>query len=190
METLDKDLRSIQEVRNLIKNAKEAQAKLAVMSQEQIDAIAKALADAGYEHREKLAKMAYEETGFGRWQDKIVKNAFASKHVYESIKDMKTVGVLKEDKANKIMEVAVPVGAAVAGLIPSTNPTSTVIYKALISLKAGNSIVFSPHPNALNSILETVNIIKMKQENRQDAGRSYCFHDSSDHSGNRPINEA
>ncbi|OAB38344.1 acetaldehyde dehydrogenase (acetylating) [Paenibacillus glacialis] len=158
METLDKDLRSIQEVRNLIKNAKEAQAKLAVMSQEQIDAIAKAIADAGYEHREKLAKMAYEETGFGRWQDKIVKNAFASKHVYESIKDMKTVGVLKEDKANKIMEVAVPVGV-VAGLIPSTNPTSTVIYKALISLKAGNSIVFSPHPNALNSILETVNII-------------------------------
>jgi acetaldehyde dehydrogenase (acetylating) len=158
MEILDKDLRSIQEVRNLIKNAKEAQAKLAAMSQEQIDAITKAIADAGYEHREKLAKMAHEETGFGRWQDKVIKNAFASKHVYESIKDMKTVGVLKEDKANKIMEVAVPVGV-VAGLIPSTNPTSTVIYKTLISLKAGNSIVFSPHPNALNSILETVNII-------------------------------
>lgn len=155
METLDKDLRSIQEVRDLIKKAKEAQAKLAVMTQEQIDAIVKAVADAGYKHREKLAKMANEETGFGRWQDKIIKNSFASKHVYASIKDMKTVGVLKDDKAHKVMEVAVPVGV-IAGLIPSTNPTSTVIYKALIALKAGNSIVFSPHPNALKSILETV----------------------------------
>ncbi|KKO51742.1 acetaldehyde dehydrogenase (acetylating) [Paenibacillus sp. DMB20] len=158
METLDKDLRSIQEVRNLIKKAKEAQAKLAEMSQEKIDAIVKAVADAGYEHREKLAKMANEETGFGRWQDKIIKNAFASKNVYEWIKDMKTVGILKDDKANKVMEVAVPVGV-IAGLIPSTNPTSTVIYKALIALKAGNSIVFSPHPNALKSILETVKVI-------------------------------
>ncbi|GAV15037.1 MULTISPECIES: acetaldehyde dehydrogenase (acetylating) [Paenibacillus] len=155
METLDKDLRSIQEVRDLIKKAKEAQAKLAVMTQEQINAIVKAVADAGYKHREKLAKMANEETGFGRWQDKIIKNSFASKHVYASIKDMKTVGVLKDDKAHKVMEVAVPVGV-IAGLIPSTNPTSTVIYKALIALKAGNSIVFSPHPNALKSILETV----------------------------------
>ncbi|WP_197256046.1 acetaldehyde dehydrogenase (acetylating) [Paenibacillus dendritiformis] len=158
MEALDKDLRSIQEVRNLIKKAKEAQAQLAAMSQEQIDAIVKAIADAGYQNREKLAKMANEETGFGRWQDKIIKNAFASKQVYESIKDMKTVGVLKEDKVHKVMEVAVPVGV-IAGLIPSTNPTSTVIYKALIALKAGNSIVFSPHPNALNCILETVKII-------------------------------
>jgi len=158
METLDKDLRSIQEVRDLIKKAKEAQAKLAVMTQEQINAIVKAVADAGYKHREKLAKMANEETGFGRWQDKIIKNSFASKHVYASIKDMKTVGVLKDDKAHKVMEVAVPVGV-IAGLIPSTNPTSTVIYKALIALKAGNSIVFSPHPNALKSILETVKVI-------------------------------
>ncbi|MBD8498562.1 acetaldehyde dehydrogenase (acetylating) [Paenibacillus arenosi] len=158
MEMLDKDLRSIQEVRDLIKKAKEAQAKLAVMTQAQIDAIVKAIADAGYAHREKLARMANEETGFGRWEDKIVKNAFASKHVYESIKDMKTVGIINDDKAHKVMDVAVPVGV-VAGLIPSTNPTSTVIYKALISLKAGNSIVFSPHPNALKSILETVKVI-------------------------------
>ncbi|WP_098747753.1 acetaldehyde dehydrogenase (acetylating) [Paenibacillus sp. EZ-K15] len=158
METLDKDLRSIQEVRDLINKAKEAQVKLAAMTQEQIDAIVKAVADAGYNHREKLAKMANEETGFGRWQDKVIKNAFASQQVYESIKDMKTVGILKDDKENKLMEVAVPVGV-IAGLIPSTNPTSTVIYKTLIALKAGNSIVFSPHPNALKSILETVKVI-------------------------------
>lgn len=158
METLDKDLRSIQEARNLIKKAKEAQAKLAVMTQVQIDAIVKAISDAGYKQSEKLAKMASEETGFGRWQDKIIKNNFAAKHVYESIKKMKTVGILKEDKTNKVMEVAVPVGV-VAGLIPSTNPTSTVIYKALIAIKAANSIVFSPHPNALKCIMETVRVV-------------------------------
>ncbi|AIG26996.1 MULTISPECIES: acetaldehyde dehydrogenase (acetylating) [Brevibacillus] len=158
MEVLDKDLMSIQEVRTLIKKAKEAQAKLASMTQAQIDSIVKAIADAAYENREKLAKMANEETGFGRWQDKVVKNAFASKHVYEEIKDLKTVGILNEDKEKKTMEIGVPVGV-VAGLIPSTNPTSTVIYKAMIALKAGNSIVFSPHPNALRCILETVKII-------------------------------
>ncbi|PEX93268.1 acetaldehyde dehydrogenase (acetylating) [Bacillus cereus] len=158
MEMYDKDLRSIQEVRHLVKKAKSAQRKLATMSQENINKIVKAIADAGYKHREKLAKMAYEETGFGRWQDKILKNSFASKHVYESVKDMKTVGVINEDKEKKIMEVAVPIGV-IAGLIPSTNPTSTVLYKAIISLKAGNSIVFSPHPNALKCILETVKII-------------------------------
>lgn len=158
METMDKDLRSIQEARNLIKKAKEAQAKLAVMTQVQIDAIVKAISDAGYKQSEKLAKMASEETGFGRWQDKVIKNNFAAKHVYESIKKMKTVGILKEDKTNKVMEVAVPVGV-VAGLIPSTNPTSTVIYKALIAIKAANSIVFSPHPNALKCIMETVRVV-------------------------------
>lgn len=158
MQLLDKDLISLQEVRTLIKNAKEAQKELAKMSQEQIDKIVKAIADAGFNNSEKLAKMANEETGFGRWQDKVVKNTFASKVVYESLKDTKTVGIINEDKKNKVIEVAVPVGV-VAGLIPSTNPTSTTIYKAMISIKASNSIVFSPHPNAKNAILETVKII-------------------------------
>nr|WP_315529293.1 acetaldehyde dehydrogenase (acetylating) [Carnobacterium maltaromaticum] len=155
----DKDLVSIQEVRDLIGHAKKAQKELANMSQQQIDTICEAIAKAGYDNRVKLAKMAHEETGFGIWQDKVVKNAFGSKGVFEAIKDMKTVGVLSDDEQTKVMEVAVPVGV-VAGLIPSTNPTSTVIYKALISIKAGNSIVFSPHPNALNSILETVKVIE------------------------------
>lgn len=158
MELLDKDLVSVQEVRNLIKKAKEAQRVLAQMSQSQIDKIVKAIADAGFENAERLAKMANEETGFGKWQDKIVKNTFASKIVYNAIKDMKTVGILEDDKVNKIIEVAVPVGV-VAGLIPSTNPTSTAIYKAMISIKSANAIVFSPHPNAKNCILETVKII-------------------------------
>lgn len=158
MELLDKDLLSVQEVRTLIKNAKEAQKELAKMSQGQIDVIVKAIADAGYENAEKLARMANEETGFGKWEDKIIKNVFASKMVYDSIKDVKTVGIIGEDKENKVMEIGVPMGV-VAGLIPSTNPTSTAIYKAMISIKAGNSIVFSPHPSAKNSILETVRII-------------------------------
>lgn len=158
MELRDKDLISIQEVRALIGKAKEAQKKLAEMSQAEIDKIVKAIADAGFEHAEKLAKMAQEETGFGRWQDKIVKNTFASKVVYDHIKDMQTVGIINEDKERKIVEVAVPVGV-VAGLIPSTNPTSTAIYKAMIAVKSGNAIVFSPHPNAKNCILETVKII-------------------------------
>ena len=155
----DKDLLSIQEVRHLIQRAKVAQQKLALMSQEQIDTIVKVVAKACYDQRERLAKMAAEETGFGKWQDKVLKNALASKGILEEIKDMRTVGILSEDKENKVIEVGVPVGV-VAGLIPSTNPTSTVMYKALIALKGGNSIVFSPHPHAAKCINETVDIIK------------------------------
>ena len=155
----DKDLLSIQEVRHLIQRAKVAQQKLALMSQEQIDTIVKVVAKACYDQRERLAKMAAEETGFGKWQDKVLKNALASKGILEEIKDMRTVGILREDKENKVFEVGVPVGV-VAGLIPSTNPTSTVMYKALIALKGGNSIVFSPHPHAAKCINETVDIIK------------------------------
>lgn len=163
MRTLDKDLASIQEVRDLLTSAKKAQHTLAKMSQAQIDQICAAIAQAAYNNREKLAKMASEETGFGLWRDKIVKNSFASMFVWDSIKEMKTVGVLKEDREKRIIDIAVPVGV-VAGLIPSTNPTSTVIYKALISLKAGNAIVFSPHPNALCAILETIKIISQAAE--------------------------
>ena len=155
---MDKDLMSIQEVRDLIAKAKIAQKKLGEMSQSEIDRIVKAISDSAYNNAEKLAKMAEEETGFGKWQDKIVKNTFASKGVYEYIKDLKTVGIINEDKDKKLVEVAVPVGV-VAGLIPSTNPTSTAIYKAMISIKAGNSIVFSPHPMGKKCILETVRII-------------------------------
>lgn len=158
VELTDKDLVSIQEVRNLLKRATEAQKQLAKMSQEQIDKITKAIADAGYNNAEKLAKMANEETGFGKWQDKVIKNIFGSRVVYESIKNQKTVGIIAEDHANKTIDIAVPVGV-IAGLIPSTNPTSTAIYKAMIAIKSANTIVFSPHPGAKNAILETVRII-------------------------------
>ncbi|MBP3039889.1 acetaldehyde dehydrogenase (acetylating) [Bacillaceae bacterium Marseille-Q3522] len=159
MEIIDKDLRSIQETRNLIKAAKKAQAIFKTFSQEKIDQIVKTIADAVAEHAERLAKLAHEETGFGKWQDKVIKNQFAGKVVYDSIKDLKTVGIIRDDKEKRVIEVAVPVGI-VAGLVPSTNPTSTTIYKTLISLKAGNAIIFSPHPSAKNCILETIQVLQ------------------------------
>ncbi|NYE58477.1 acetaldehyde dehydrogenase (acetylating) [Carboxydothermus ferrireducens] len=144
---LDYDLSSIQEARDLARKAKAAQQVFATFSQEKIDKIVQAMAEAGKANAEWLARMAVDETKFGVFEHKVTKNMFAAVNVYNYIKDMKTVGVLKEDKKLKILEVAVPVGV-ILGLIPSTNPTSTTIYKALIALKAGNGIVFSPHPNA------------------------------------------
>lgn len=143
----DKDLQSIQEVRNYLEEAKSAQEIVAKMTQEEIDKIVESMSNAGREAAERLAAMAVEETGFGNVPDKITKNLFASVDVYNSIKDVKTVGIINRDEENKIWEVAQPVGI-VAGIVPSTNPTSTIIFKSLIAVKAGNAIVFSPHPGA------------------------------------------
>ncbi|MDD2955750.1 MAG: acetaldehyde dehydrogenase (acetylating) [Oscillospiraceae bacterium] len=157
--TLDRDLQSIQEVRDLIARAKTAQKTLATFSQKQLDSICAAIASDCAAHAEPLAKMAAEETGFGRWQDKVLKNLLGSAITWDFIKDMKTAGVLSEDRAKGLMEIGVPMGV-VAALIPSTNPTSTAMYKSIISLKAGNSIVISPHPGAKKCIVETVKIIQ------------------------------
>ncbi|MEY8445223.1 acetaldehyde dehydrogenase (acetylating) [Enterococcus ratti] len=170
---MDKDLCSIQETRDLIACAKKAQARLAACSQMQIDQIVKAISEATFSQRERLAKMAAEETGFGIYEDKIIKNAFASKIVYEELKEKKTIGIIHDDPQKKVTEVAVPVGV-IAGLIPSTNPTSTVIYKALIALKAANSIVFSPHPNAVQSICATVEVIRAAIESAGGPKDSVC----------------
>ena len=163
MELIDKDLQSIQEVRKLLKEAQKAHEILSTFNQCQIDKIVKAIADAGATHAEKLAKMANEETGFGRWQDKVIKNLFGSKGVYEAIKDQKTIGILAENKEEGTIDVGVPVGV-IAGIVPSTNPTSTILYKSLIAIKAGSCIVFSPHPSAKNCIKETVEIISKAAE--------------------------
>lgn len=154
---MDRDLLSIQQVRDLIKAAKEAQKEFATFSQERIDRVVEAISMEVRKHSERLAKMANEETGFGKWQDKIIKNKFASEFLYDYIKDMKTVGILNQTET--LMEVGVPMGV-VAALIPSTNPTSTAIYKVLISLKAGNGVVVSPHPNAKNCTIEAVKIMQ------------------------------
>lgn len=158
MELRDRDLFSIQETRDLIEKAKLAQKTFRDLDQKTIDRIVAAVAKAASDHSVELAKLAHEETGFGKWEDKVIKNTFASVRLYEAIKDMKTVGIISEDPINKIYNVAVPVGI-VAALIPSTNPTSTVIYKALICLKSGNAVIFSPHPKAIKSILEAVRIV-------------------------------
>lgn len=155
---LDKDLASIQEARDLVKKAKAAQAVLAEMDQQQVDRIVAAMACAAERNARKLAQMAVADTGFGKECDKITKNLFAARTVYNYIKDEKTIGIIHEDTAKKMLEVAIPVGV-VAGLVPSTNPTSTTIFKALISVKAGNALVVSPHPSALNCIGEAVRIL-------------------------------
>ncbi len=156
---LDRDLQSIQEVRDLIANAKKAQQVLATYSQEKVNALIEAIAAACAAQAEKLAKMAVEETGFGVWQDKVLKNLLGSTITYNYCKDMKTVGIINECEDCGLMEVGVPMGI-VAALIPSTNPTSTTMYKSIISIKAGNAIIISPHPNAKGCILETVKIIR------------------------------
>ncbi len=156
---VDKDLLSVQEARSLVRAARVAQAEYCQLGQDRIDAVVKAISEATTAQAEALAQMAHEETGYGKTHDKKIKNLLASKGVYAAIKDMKTIGVLCEDPVNKITDIAVPVGV-IAGVVPSTNPTSTVIYKSLIALKAGNAIVFTPHPAATKCIARTVEIIK------------------------------
>lgn len=156
---IDTDLLSIQEARALVRSARKAQAEFALLDQARVDAVVKAIAEAAAAQAEPLAAMAVEETGFGKVQDKKAKNILASQKLYEAIKAMKTVGVLNDDKARKIVEIAVPVGV-IAGIVPSTNPTSTTIYKSIIALKSGNAIVFTPHPSARKCIGKTVEIIR------------------------------
>lgn len=156
---LDKDLLSIQNVRTLLRKAKAAQKILSEYSQAQIDKLVQLMAEVGEKYARELAEMAVEETGYGKVQDKVVKNLLASRTLWNSIKDMKTVGVIAENPEKKMFEVGVPFGV-VAGLVPSTNPTSTAIYKAMISIKSGNAIVISPHPSALRAITRTVELMR------------------------------
>jgi acetaldehyde dehydrogenase (acetylating) len=145
---IDYDLTAIQETRDLARKAKEAQKEFSKYSEEEIDRIIYAMSQAVQENAQWLAKMAVDETKYGIYEHKIIKNIFASKDVYSYIKDIKTIGVINEDKEKRVVEVAEPMGV-IMGIIPTTNPTSTLIHNALCALKAGNAIVFSPHPNAV-----------------------------------------
>src|SRR5919109_1018727 len=147
----DRDLASIAEARALARRAKAAAPTLAEFSQEQIDAIVDAMAAAVTPHAEALARLAHEETGFGVVADKVQKNLFSSETVYRFIRPMKTVGVVNRLEDRKVVEIAEPFGV-VAAIVPSTNPTSTAIYKILISMKARCPIVISPHPAAVRCI--------------------------------------
>ena len=157
-EQFDLDLRSTQEARNLVKQCEEAQRVFARFNQYQVDKVVGAMAEAGYRSAERLGKMAQEETRMGVAIHKTIKNQFASRDVWEYIKDIKTVGVIGHDEARRIVEIAWPFGV-IAALVPTTNPTSTVIFKSLVALKARNGIVFSPHPSAAKCTAETARIM-------------------------------
>lgn len=155
----DSDLQSIQAVRDLVKKAKSAQSTMAAFDQETVDRIVKAIAEAGERHARELAQMAVEETGFGVFEDKVAKNLFASRNVYRWIKDMKTAGIIAEHPERKVIEIAEPVGV-IAGIVPTTNPTSTAIYKSMIGLKSRNAVVFSPHPAAVRCTSRAAEIME------------------------------
>lgn len=154
----DKDLVSISEARALARRAKQAQLVLAEYTQTQIDAIVDAMAAAVTPEAEALARLAVEETGYGVVADKVQKNLFGSQQVYAFIRPMKTVGVVARIEDRKVVEIAEPFGV-VAAIVPSTNPTSTAIYKILIALKARCAIVLSPHPSAARCITRSAEIM-------------------------------
>lgn len=156
--TFDKDLLSVQEARELTARARAAALEFKHFSQQEVDTIVQTMAEAGYRAAESLAKMAAEETAFGKWQDKVVKNIFATKHTWESIRDLRTVGVVNSLNDGSLLEIAEPMGV-VAALIPCTNPTSTAMFKAIISLKGRNAIVASPHPRSIASTREALRIL-------------------------------
>lgn len=158
MTLTDKDLVSVQEVRNLARRSKAAQQKLAEMDAGSIERILQNMVRVAEENAVLLAEMAVRETGFGKVADKTFKNRFASTGVYDAIRNMKTIGIIREDPVQKTIEIAEPVGVLM-GIIPSTNPTSTAIFKALIAIKTRNAIVLSPHPSALACTLKAAELM-------------------------------
>ena len=147
-----------QELTQRIKELREAQKKFAKFSQEQVDEIFRQAAMAANDNRIKLAKLAVAETGMGIVEDKVIKNHFAAEYIYNQYKDMKTCGVLEEDKTFGVTKVAEPIGV-IAAIVPTTNPTSTAIFKTLIALKTRNAIIISPHPRAKNATIEAARIV-------------------------------
>jgi acyl-CoA reductase-like NAD-dependent aldehyde dehydrogenase len=154
----DKDLLSIQEVRTKVDKAYQASLKFRNYTQQQVDAIVEAAAAAARANARRLAEMAVEETGYGNAQDKYIKNLLNSDWLPKRMRGVKTMGLLRERPEDKIVEFGVPVGV-VAAILPTTNPTSTAFYKILISLKAGNAIVISPHPRAHKSTCAAAGIL-------------------------------
>ncbi len=141
-----------------LSRVREAQKKFALYTQEQVDKIFLAAATAANQARIPLAKMAVEETGMGVVEDKVIKNHFASEYIYNTYRNTKTCGVIEEDKVYGTMKIAEPIGV-IAAVIPTTNPTSTAIFKTLISLKTRNGIIISPHPRAKKSTIEAAKIV-------------------------------
>jgi acetaldehyde dehydrogenase (acetylating) len=175
MPEFDKDLRSIQEARDLSRRAFAAWKKWSSASQEQVDRVCEAMATVAMDASERLGIMAQDETGYGVSEHKRLKNLFASRNVWESIKDLKTVGIVNHDVDKKVYDIAWPVGV-IAALTPSTNPTSTVMFKILVAVKARNAIVIAPHPAAAKCCYETTRIMaQAAQENGAPPGLISCM---------------
>ena len=149
---------SASEVEKLIQKASAAQAGLSDFSQQDVDRVCERMARLGFASANKLAMMAVEETGIGIVRDKVVKNEFATRTVWNHIKNLRTVGFISDDPARRVSEIAVPLGV-IAGLLPTTNPTSTAMFKTLIAVKSRNSIIFSPHPRAASCSMEAARIM-------------------------------
>ncbi len=151
-------VKTVEDLNELVKQVQAAQKKFAEFSQEQVDIIFRHAAQAANENRIKLAKLAVEETGMGILEDKVIKNHFASEFIYNKYSSMKTCGVIEEDEDAGIIKIAEPIGI-IAGVVPTTNPTSTAIFKSLITLKTRNAIIFSPHPRAKKCTIEAARIV-------------------------------
>ncbi|MBQ9894677.1 MAG: bifunctional acetaldehyde-CoA/alcohol dehydrogenase [Ruminococcus sp.] len=149
---------STEKLEKAIENVRQAQKKFASFTQEQVDKIFLAAAAAANKNRIPLAKLAVEETEMGIFEDKVIKNHYASEYICNTYRNVKTCGVIEEDKAAGITKIAEPIGV-IAAVIPTTNPTSTAIFKSLIALKTRNGIIISPHPRAKNSTIEAAKVI-------------------------------
>ena len=159
MSRLDPDLCALQDVRDCVARARAAQAALARFSQSEVDRLCQAVADAGAAAAKDLARLAVEETGIGRLHYKVLKTLFGTKGTWESIRNVKTVGIIERDEKRGLVEVATPIGV-IACIVPTTNPTSTAFFKSLVSLKGRNAAVISPHPRARRTIAECVSIAR------------------------------
>ncbi|WP_291576315.1 aldehyde dehydrogenase family protein [Bradyrhizobium sp.] len=183
---MDKDLKAIQQARRLAERCREAQREFAKASSATVNAVCEAASQAAFKGARRLAQMAHEETGYGNPEHKVLKNEFAARNVWESIRGVPTVGIIERDEANKVIVMAEPMGV-VAALTPSTNPTSTAIFKSLIALKGGNGIIFSPHPSAAKCTAETVDIIARAAEAAgAPAGLVSCL-DGSSYAGTQEL---
>lgn len=141
MNIIDNDLLSMQEARILVENAREAQKKLATFPQSKLDEIVERMTEEIEKHIIELSKMSHEETEYGKWEDKRIKNTFICSYLRERLRNMNCVGIIKRDEEQKTMDVGVPIGVIVA-FCPATSPVSTTIYNALIAIKSGNAIIF------------------------------------------------
>lgn len=157
-EIIDNDLLSVQEARILAENAREAQKRLQTFSQSRLDVIVEHMAQEAAKYTKELAMMSADETDYGNWQDKLLKNRFVTEYLPRHLREMKCVGIIHRDEERQLLDIGVPLGVIVS-LCPATSPVSTTIYNALIAIKSGNAVAFSPHPRAERTSARVLDIL-------------------------------